>query len=97
MRPLKAWQRKKINRKRKLDRIKEMELESLDKLYDSIREKCNNEYNIMIINPKDIQESFKFLKDNRFNNNIREDLKNIIELMLEYFKHQDRKIRSCFM
>lgn len=94
---MKAWQRKKINRKRKMEKIKELDLESLDKLYHSIREKCNNEYNIMIINPKDIQESYKFLKDNRVNNNIREDLKNIIALMLEYFKHKDSKIRSCLM
>ena len=91
---MKAWQKKKINRKRK---IKNLNLEILDRLYDSIRQNCIHEYNIRIMNSKDIQETYKFLKDNRINNRISDDLKNIIALMIEYFKHQDKKIRGCFM
>lgn len=91
---MKAWQKKKINKKR---RIKDLKLENLDRLYESIRENCMNEYNIRIVNSKDIKETYEFLKDNRINNKISDDLKNIINLMIEYFKNQDKKIRGYIM
>lgn len=91
---MKAWQKKKINKKRK---ITDLKLKSLDRLYESIRENCMNEYNIRIVNSKDIKETYEFLKDNRINNKISDDLKNIIALMVEYFKHQDKKIRGYIM
>ena len=46
---------------------------------------------------EDIKETYEFLKDNRINNKISDDLKNIIALMIEYFKHQDKKIRGYIM
>lgn len=91
---MKAWQKKKINKKRK---ITDLKLKSLDRLYESIRENCMNEYNIRIVNSKDIKETYEFLKDNRINNKISDDLKNIINLMIEYFKNQDKKIRGYIM